>query len=157
MASQSHRICVADTSFFQAPFTTGVICQSQFERCPFRWQCPVNSPTTLPNWPLFNFNSSFVLVAESPSISPFAYFSPVIDSQCFLWFLCGFYEWMFRSCSCQQICCFIIDNTLMTWHPYQLNFVMFGQLYEGLIAIADQFWGDLVFAKCFNCSLTDRI
>jgi hypothetical protein len=42
----------------------------------------------------------------------------------------------------------------MTWHPYQLNPVMFGQLYEGFMADPDQFWGDLVFVKCFNCSLT---
>jgi hypothetical protein len=40
---------------------------------------------------------------------------------------------MFRSCSYQLICSF------MTWHPYQLNSVMFGQLYEGLVAVPDHF------------------
>jgi hypothetical protein len=44
----------------------------------------------------------------------------------------------------------------MTWHPYQLNPVLSGQLYEGLVAVPDQFGGDLVFAECFNCSLTVR-
>jgi hypothetical protein len=61
---------------------------------------------------------------------------------------------MFRSCSCQLIFHFITSNTLITWHPYQFNSIVFGQLYEGLMAVPDQFWGDLVFAKCFNCSLT---
>jgi hypothetical protein len=42
------------------------------KRCPFRWQCPVSSPTTQLNWSLFNFNRSFVLLAEGPDISPFA-------------------------------------------------------------------------------------
>jgi hypothetical protein len=42
----------------------------------------------------------------------------------------------------------------MTWHPYQLNPVLSDQLYKGLVAIPDQFGSDLVFVKCFNCSLT---
>jgi hypothetical protein len=53
------------------------------KRCPFRWQCPVSSPTTHLNCPLFNFNISFVLLAEGPDISPFACLSPVVGSQCF--------------------------------------------------------------------------
>jgi hypothetical protein len=28
---------------------------------------------------------------------------------------------MFRPRSCQLICCFITNNTLMTWHPYQFG------------------------------------
>jgi hypothetical protein len=51
--------------------------------CPFRWQCPVSSPTTHLNWSLFSFNRSVVLLAEGPSISTFACVSPVTDSQCF--------------------------------------------------------------------------
>jgi hypothetical protein len=31
---------------------------------------------------------------------------------------------------------------------------MFGQLYEGLVAVPNQFWGDLVYAKYFNFSLS---
>jgi hypothetical protein len=27
-------------------------------------------------------------------------------------------------------------------------------LREGLVAVPDQFWGDVVFPKCFNCSWT---
>jgi hypothetical protein len=42
----------------------------------------------------------------------------------------------------------------MTCHPYQLKSVLSGQLYKGLVAVPDQFGSDLVFAKCFNCSLT---
>jgi hypothetical protein len=61
---------------------------------------------------------------------------------------------MCRSYSCQLICRFITNNTLMSWHPYLLNCVMSGQLQDGLVAVPDQFRGDLMFAKCFNCSLT---
>jgi hypothetical protein len=61
---------------------------------------------------------------------------------------------MFRPCSCQKVCCFVSSDALMIWHPYQLNSVMSGQLCEGLVAVPDQFWGDLMFAKRFNCSLT---
>jgi hypothetical protein len=49
--------------------------------------CPVNSPTTHLNWSLFNFYRSIVLLAGDPSVSPFACWSPVMDSHCFLWFL----------------------------------------------------------------------
>jgi hypothetical protein len=47
----------------------------------FRWQCPVSSPTTHLNWSLFNFNRSFVLLAEGPDISPFACLSLIVNSQ----------------------------------------------------------------------------
>jgi hypothetical protein len=30
----------------------------------------------------------------------------------------------------------------VTWHPYQLNSVMSGQLYEGLVAVPDLFGQD---------------
>jgi hypothetical protein len=53
------------------------------KRCPFRWQCPVNSPTTHLNWSLFKFNRSFVLLAECPCVSPSACLSPVVGSQFF--------------------------------------------------------------------------
>jgi hypothetical protein len=45
----------------------------------------------------------------------------------------------------------------MTWHPYQLNSVMFDQLHEGMMAVPDQFRGDLIFAKCLNCSSSQWI
>jgi hypothetical protein len=35
-----------------------------------------------------------------------------------------------------------------------LNPVLSGQLYEGLVAVPDQFRGDLVFAECFNCRIS---
>jgi hypothetical protein len=44
-------------------------------------RCPVSSPTTHHSWFLFNFNSSFVLLAEGPHMSPFACLSPVKDPQ----------------------------------------------------------------------------
>jgi hypothetical protein len=65
----------------------GLSVNPNLKRCPFRWQCPVSSPTTHLNWSLFNFNRSFVLLAEGPGISPFAFLSPIMDSQYFLWFL----------------------------------------------------------------------
>jgi hypothetical protein len=57
------------------------------KRCPFRWQCPVSSPTTHLSWSLFNFNRSLILLAEGPDMSPLACLSPITDSQYFLWFL----------------------------------------------------------------------
>jgi hypothetical protein len=53
------------------------------KRCPSRWQCPVNSPNIYLNWSLFNFNWSFVLLADGLDIS----LSPVMDSHCLMWFL----------------------------------------------------------------------
>jgi hypothetical protein len=85
MASQSHRMCVADSSSFRHLSQVGSSVNPK--RCPFRWQCPVNSPTIHLNWSLFNFNRSFVLLADGPDASPFACLSPVLDSHCFMWFL----------------------------------------------------------------------
>jgi hypothetical protein len=86
MASQSHKICVADSSSSRHLSQVGSSVNPILKRCPFRWQCPVSSPTTHLNWSLFNFNRSFVFLAEGPDISSFSCLSPVVDSQCFL---CG--------------------------------------------------------------------
>jgi hypothetical protein len=75
MASQSHRMCVADSSFRHLSQMESSVYPS-LKRCHFRWQCPVSSPTTHLSWSLFNFNRSFVLLAEGPGISPFACLSP---------------------------------------------------------------------------------
>jgi hypothetical protein len=47
--------------------------------CPFRWQCPLDSPTIPLNLSTFNFNRSVVLLTEGPDVSPFACLSPVMD------------------------------------------------------------------------------
>jgi hypothetical protein len=75
MASQSHRMHVADSSFSRHSSEVGSFVNPSLKRCPFRCQCPVNSPTTHLNWSLFNFNRSFVLLAEGPRINPFALFT----------------------------------------------------------------------------------
>jgi hypothetical protein len=75
---------VADSSSSRHVSQVGSSVNPSLKRCPFRWQCPVSSPTTHLNWSLFSFNRSFVLLAEGPDISPFAYLSPVMNSQCFL-------------------------------------------------------------------------
>jgi hypothetical protein len=85
IASQSHRTCVADSSSSRHLSQVGSCVNPSFKRCPFKWHCPVNCPTVLLNWSLFNFNRSFVLLAGGPDISPFACLSPVIDSRCFMW------------------------------------------------------------------------
>jgi hypothetical protein len=72
MASQSHRIWVADLSSSRHLSQVGSSVNPSLKRCPFKWQCPVKSPTTHLNWSRFNFNRSFVLLAEGPSISHFA-------------------------------------------------------------------------------------
>jgi hypothetical protein len=87
MASQSHRICVSDSSFSRHCSQVGLSVNSSLKRRPFRWQCPVNSPCNHLNWCLFNFNKSFFLQAEGPDVYPFACLSPVVASQCFSWFL----------------------------------------------------------------------
>jgi hypothetical protein len=87
IASQSHRTCVADSSSSRHLSQVRSSVNPKFERCPFRWQCPVNSPTTHLNWYLFNFNRFFVLLADGLDMSPFACLSPVMDSHCFVWFL----------------------------------------------------------------------
>jgi hypothetical protein len=87
MVSQSHRICVADSSFSKHLSQVGFSVNPILKRCPFRWQRPVSSPVTHRNWFLFNFNSSLVLLTEGPCRNPFACLSPVKDSQYFLWSL----------------------------------------------------------------------
>jgi hypothetical protein len=174
-ASQSHRLCVADSSSSRHLSQMGSLANPNLKRCPFRWQCPGSSPTTHLKWSLFNFNRSFVLLEEGPSMSPFASLSPVVDSQYSLWFLLV-----------QSLTAFLAtpteipqagsgpmngcsDPVFANWsaisyptmpacpgHSYQLNPVMSGQLHEGLAAVPDQFWGGLVLVKCFNCCLTVR-
>jgi hypothetical protein len=171
MASQSHRICVADSTSSRHLLQVGSSVNPSLKRCALRWQCCVNSPISHLNWSLFSFNRSFIVLAEDPCLVPstvwvqlwlpsifcdFCLFSPwPLSRQLQLrrrkWFRSC--ERMFRSCSCQLNCNFITHDILMTWHPYQLNPVIFDQLCEGLVAVPDQLWGDLVIAKCFNCNL----
>jgi hypothetical protein len=80
IASQSHRICVADSSSSRHLSQMWSSTNPNLKRCPFRWQCPVNSPTIHFNWSLFDFRRSFVLLAEDPDMSPFACLSPIVDS-----------------------------------------------------------------------------
>jgi hypothetical protein len=47
-ASQSHRICVADSTSWHLS-QMGSLISPNLKRCPFRWQCPVSSPTTHPD------------------------------------------------------------------------------------------------------------
>jgi hypothetical protein len=49
MASQSHKIRVADSSSSRHLSQVGSSVNPSLKRCPFRWQCPVNSPTTQEN------------------------------------------------------------------------------------------------------------
>jgi hypothetical protein len=149
MASQSHRICAADSSSCRHLSQVGSSVSPSFRRCPFRWQCPVSNPTTHLSWSLFSSNRSFVCLAEgldipckslclfeSSSGFPIFFMIPVCPVPdrflgSFNWDAASWfrsYERIFRSFSCQLICRFITVNTLMTWNPYQLNSVMFSQL-----------------------------
>jgi hypothetical protein len=87
MASQSRRICVADSSSCRHLSQVESSVSPSLKRCILRWQCPVSNPTTHLNWSLFSSNRSFLRLAEGPDINPFACLSPVVDSQCFLCFL----------------------------------------------------------------------
>jgi hypothetical protein len=75
---------VADSLSSRHVSQVGSSVKPSFKRFPFRWQCPVNSPTNHLNWSLFNFKSFFILLSEGPGVRPFACLSPVVDSQCFL-------------------------------------------------------------------------
>jgi hypothetical protein len=66
--SQSHRTCVADSSSSRHLSHMGSSVNPSLKRCPFRWQCPVNSPTIYLNWFLLSFNRSFDLLAEGPTV-----------------------------------------------------------------------------------------
>jgi hypothetical protein len=46
MASQSHRICVADSPFSRHLSQVGLFVNPTSSRCPFRWRCPVSSLVT---------------------------------------------------------------------------------------------------------------
>jgi hypothetical protein len=81
MASQSHRICVADSSSCRHLSQVGSSVSRSLKSCPLRWQCPVSSSTTHLSWSLFSSNRSFVRLAEGPDMNPFACLSPVVDSQ----------------------------------------------------------------------------
>jgi hypothetical protein len=88
------------------------------KRCPFRWQCPVNSPTAHQGWFLFNFKSSFILLAEGPSISPIACLSPVMDSRYFCNF-CSSSPWPF-SWQLQLRCRKVVQ---VLWTDVQIPFL----------------------------------
>jgi hypothetical protein len=76
----NHVGAVADSYSSRHLSQVGSSVSPSLKWCPFRWQCPVNSPTTHLNWSLFNFNRSFVLLVEGSGISPFACF----ESSCAL-------------------------------------------------------------------------
>jgi hypothetical protein len=78
---------VADSPSCRHLSQVGSSVNPSLKMCPLRWQCPVSNPTTYLSWSLFSLNRSFVRLAEGPDLNPFAYFSPVVDSQYFLWFL----------------------------------------------------------------------
>jgi hypothetical protein len=90
ITSQSHRICVGDSSFSRHLSQLGLLVNPILKRCPFRWQYAGNSPVTHRNWFRFSFNGSSFLPALGPCRNPFTRLSPVRDSQYFLWSLAAF-------------------------------------------------------------------
>jgi hypothetical protein len=86
MASQSHRICVADSSSCRHLSQIGSSGSPSLKRCPLRWQCPVSTTTRL-SWSLISSNRSFVRLAEGPDMNLFACLSPIMASRWFLWLL----------------------------------------------------------------------
>jgi hypothetical protein len=87
IASQSQRICVADSYSSRHLSHMGSTVNPSLKRCPFRWQCPVSSTTIHLSWSLLSFNRSLDLLAEGPTNSSFACLSPVRDSHWLIWFL----------------------------------------------------------------------
>lgn len=158
-------------SFSRHPSQIRLAVKPILKICPFRWQCRLSSPTIHRRWILSTLNSSSVILAEDPCMSPC--FSPMKDSQCF-YGLClsspGHrsrqpllichklvqipYKRTLRSKFHQFVDSFVTNITLMSQRSYQLNFVMFGHLHEGSMAVPNQFWVDLVIAKWVTCCLT---
>jgi hypothetical protein len=65
MASQSHRICVADSSSCRHLSQVGSSISPSLKRCPLRWQCPVSNPSTHLSSSLFSLNRSRSRVISS--------------------------------------------------------------------------------------------
>jgi hypothetical protein len=82
MASQSRKICVADSASSRHLKQLGSSVNPSLKRCPLRWQYPVNSPITHLNWSLFTFNRSFVLLAEGSGINPSVWVQLWLPSVC---------------------------------------------------------------------------
>jgi hypothetical protein len=82
----------ADSSSFRHLLQRGSTVNPSLKTCPFRWQCPVNSPTIHLSWSLLSFNRCLDLLAEGPTISSFACLSPVRDSH--IWYdFCSSSPW----------------------------------------------------------------
>jgi hypothetical protein len=160
-------MCGADSSFFRHLSQMGLYINSILKRCLFRWQCPVTHRNCL----LFSFNSSLVLLTESPCRNPFGCLSPIKDSHYFLWSLFSPWQpsWQFLLKCVKlvqvlwtdiQILILPVDQQFCYLqypcdpHPHQLNSVMLSQFHERLMTAPKQFWVDLVIVMCFNCSLT---
>jgi hypothetical protein len=163
IASHSLRICVADSCSSRHVWQVGSSVSPKLKRCTFRWQRPVNSPAIRLNWSLFNFNRFFVLLVEGPDMSPCL--RPIVDSHCFIWFLFAqsLATLLATSIEMPQAGSRLVNrwsdpvlasrsavslraipswpNTHISWTPL-------------CMATPDQFWDDLVFSRCFNCSLT---
>jgi hypothetical protein len=160
---------VADSSSCRHLSQVGSSISPSLKRCPLRWQCPVSNPTTHLSWSLSSLNRSFVRLAEGPDINPLACLSPVVDSQCFFydsylsspwplsWQLQLRYRKLVQVIWTDFQILFLLADLPFHCHQYpheltsiSLNSVMFSQLYEGLVAVPNQFWSDLVFTKYYK-------
>jgi hypothetical protein len=86
-------ICVADSTSSRHLAQVWSSLNPSLKRCLLMWQGPVNSPTTHLNLSLFSLNTSFVLLAKSPGINPFACLNPIMASQCFYCDFCSSSPW----------------------------------------------------------------
>jgi hypothetical protein len=142
-------MCVADSSVSRNRSQVGSSVNPNLKRCPFTWQCPVNSSTTHLNCSLFNVNRSFVLLAEGSSISLFACLSPVTDSQCFI---CDFsssspwpLSWQLHL-RCRKLVQVILTNVQILFLPTDLPF-HYQQYNHDLAPI----WVELCYALYVTC------
>jgi hypothetical protein len=86
-ASQSPRTCEAVSDAWLHLSHSEVFTTPSLNKCPFKWQCPVDSPVSILSWYLLKLSSSPALLAEGLLRKSLACLCPWMDCQysvCFL-------------------------------------------------------------------------
>jgi hypothetical protein len=160
----SYRICEANSPFFSHLSQVGFLDNLDLKKCPFRWQCSVNSSVTHCNYFLFGFNSYLVLLVEGPCKKTLCMFESVKDYWYFLWSL---------SIPWQPSWQYLVKHHMLVqvlWKEVQIQILPVDQPHHYpqylckpapisvelryIQPVSDQFLVNVVIMKFFNRSLT---